>query len=101
MVQKIAYPGVYVQEGPSGIKTIQSLPASIAGVVGSFSQHDLANQELEGIYANIRRPACFEFGRIRLNASIVKASHIINPGDWITLDTSQAEPLTGHSLGMI
>jgi len=35
-----------------------------------------------------------ELGRIRLNAGVVKPSHIVKPGDHITMDTPQAEPLT-------
>jgi 23S rRNA pseudouridine1911/1915/1917 synthase len=35
-----------------------------------------------------------ELGRIRLNTSAVKPSHIIKPGDRITMDTPQPEPLT-------
>ena len=35
-----------------------------------------------------------ELGRIRLNTSAVKPSHIIQPGDRITMDTPQPEPLT-------
>ncbi len=35
-----------------------------------------------------------ELGRIRLNTFVVKPSHIIKPGDRITMDTPQPEPLT-------
>ena len=35
-----------------------------------------------------------ELGRIRLNTSVVKPSHLVKPGDRITMDTPQPEPLT-------
>lgn len=35
-----------------------------------------------------------ELGRIRLNANVVKPSHLIKPGDHVSMDTPQPEPLT-------
>ena len=38
MPRKVAYPGVYIKEIPSGIQKILPVPTSISGMVGSFAQ---------------------------------------------------------------
>jgi len=52
----------------------------------------LCHRERNISRTGIRR--LIELGRIRLNAAVVKSSHIVKPGDHITMDTPQPELLT-------
>lgn len=52
----------------------------------------LCHRERNISRTGIRR--LIELGRIRLNTAVVKPSHIVKPGDHITMDTPQPEELT-------
>ncbi len=52
----------------------------------------LCHRERNISRTRIRR--LIELGRIRLNAVMAKPSHIVKPGDHITMDTPQPQPLT-------
>lgn len=41
MPVQVSYPGVYIQEVPSGVRPITAVPTSIAAFVGYFSQGPL------------------------------------------------------------